>query len=126
MQHIQHTAGIYSFFTRLAQDARREAGQALYWWETGVQCERRYRVIQQWYNLRPDALAEYRMGVQMYGTCRLSFSPTHTTLPRMSGQENAQCCRCWSVSRRISRRRGGCTVAQARLTSPPTLAVWTT
>jgi hypothetical protein len=27
-------------------------------------CERRYRVGEQWYNLRPDALAEYRMGSQ--------------------------------------------------------------
>ena len=25
-------------------------------------CERRYRVGEQWYNLRPDALAEYRIG----------------------------------------------------------------
>ena len=27
-------------------------------------CERRYRVGEQWYNLRPDALAEYRVGSQ--------------------------------------------------------------
>ena len=27
-------------------------------------CERRYRVGEQWYNLRPDALAEYRVGQQ--------------------------------------------------------------
>ncbi len=27
-------------------------------------CERRYRVGEQWYNLRPDALAEYRLGAQ--------------------------------------------------------------
>ena len=26
--------------------------------------ERRYRVVEQWYNLRPDALAEYRIGSQ--------------------------------------------------------------
>jgi protein involved in plasmid replication-relaxation len=29
-----------------------------------VVCERRYRVGEQWYNLRPDALAEYRVGSQ--------------------------------------------------------------
>ena len=33
-------------------------------WETGVVCERRYRVGEQWYNLRPDALAAYRVGSQ--------------------------------------------------------------
>lgn len=27
-------------------------------------CERRYRVGEQWYNLRPDALAEYRIWQQ--------------------------------------------------------------
>ena len=27
-------------------------------------CERRYRVGEQWYNLRPGALAEYRLGSQ--------------------------------------------------------------
>ena len=27
-------------------------------------CERRYRVGEQWYNLRPDALSEYRVGQQ--------------------------------------------------------------
>ena len=62
LQHIQHTAGIYGFFASLAQAARQESGQALCWWETGAMCERRYRVREQWYNLRPDALAEYRVG----------------------------------------------------------------
>ena len=64
LQHIQHTAGIYSFFASLTQAARQEPGQALCWWETGAVCERRYRVHEQWYNLRPDALAEYRVGSQ--------------------------------------------------------------
>ena len=64
LQHIQHTAGIYGFFASLAQAARQESGQALCWWETGAMCERRYRVGEQWYNLRPDALAEYRVGSQ--------------------------------------------------------------
>jgi hypothetical protein len=27
-------------------------------------CERRYRIGEQWYNLRPDALADYRVGRQ--------------------------------------------------------------
>src|SRR5258707_9003661 len=64
IQHIQYTFGIYGCFTRLAQAARREPEQALCLWETGVVCERRYRVGEQWYNLRPDALAAYRVGSQ--------------------------------------------------------------
>jgi len=64
LQHIKHTAGIYSFFASLTQAARREPGQELCWWETGAVCERRYRVGEQWYNLRPDALAECRVGSQ--------------------------------------------------------------
>ena len=63
LQRIGHTAGIYGFFARLAQAARPEEGQAL-WWETGPMCERRYQVGEQWYNLRPDAMAEYRVGQQ--------------------------------------------------------------
>ena len=64
LQRIEHTAGIYGFFTRLAQAAMRESEHTLCWWETGVVCERRYRVGEQWYNLKPDALAEYRVGQQ--------------------------------------------------------------
>jgi len=64
LQRIQHTAGIYSFFANLIQAARREPEQELCWWETGAVCERRYLVDEQWYNLRPDALAEYRVGQQ--------------------------------------------------------------
>lgn len=64
LQHIQHTSGIYGFFAGLVQSATQEPGQVLCWWETGAMCERRYRVGEQWYNLRPDALAEYRVGSQ--------------------------------------------------------------
>ena len=42
LQHIQHTAGIYSFFAALSEAARQEPEQALCWWETGARCERRY------------------------------------------------------------------------------------
>src|SRR5215467_13689283 len=47
--------GIYCFFESVAQAAKKEAGYELCWWETGMVCERRYRVGEQWYNLRPDA-----------------------------------------------------------------------
>lgn len=62
LQHIQHTAGVYGFFAGLAKIAKQHPEQMLRWWETGAACERRYRVGEQWYNLRPDALAEYRVG----------------------------------------------------------------
>lgn len=61
-QHIGHTAGIYRFFAHVAQATRMEADHELCWLETGRVCERRYRVGEQWYNFRPDAQAEYRMG----------------------------------------------------------------
>jgi len=54
LQHMWHNADIYGFFAQLTLAARREAGQAFCWWETGSSCERRYRVHEQWYNLRPD------------------------------------------------------------------------
>lgn len=62
LQHVQHTAGVYGFFAGLAKTAKQHPEQMLHWWETGAACERRYRVGEQWYNLRPDALAEYRVG----------------------------------------------------------------
>jgi Replication-relaxation len=62
VHRIQHTAGIYRFFACLAQAAREQPDQSRCWWETGATCERHYRVGEQRYNLRPDALAEYRVG----------------------------------------------------------------
>ena len=64
LQQIQHTAGIYGFFAGRAQATRREPEYVLYWWETEPVCERRYGVGEQWCNLRPDVLAEYRTGQQ--------------------------------------------------------------
>jgi DNA-binding IclR family transcriptional regulator len=64
LQRIHHTAEIYSFFALLAQAARQEPEHVLSWWETGPVCERHYRLSEQWYHLRPDALAEYRVGQQ--------------------------------------------------------------
>jgi Replication-relaxation len=66
LQHTQHTAGIYGFFVALTQAARREPGHALCWWETGAACKRLYQAGEQWYNLRPDALAEYRVGQRQF------------------------------------------------------------
>jgi hypothetical protein len=85
LQCIQHTAGIYGFFTRLAQSARREPEQALCWWETGVVCERRYQVGEQWYNLKPDASAEYRVGATAY-TFLAKVGWRHHECARSGGQ----------------------------------------
>jgi hypothetical protein len=62
LQRIGHTAGIYGFFARLSLAASQKSEHALCWWKTGPVCERRYRVNEQWYNLKPDALAEYHFG----------------------------------------------------------------
>ncbi len=140
LHRIQHTAGIYGFFTRLAQDARREAGQVLYWWETGAQCERRYRVNQQWYNLRPDALAEYRLGVQHMrfwlewdrGTMNVRdlsikfLSYAHYIASREWARERSMLPLLICVAPDIAQERRIQRVARDRLTSTPELVVWTT
>jgi hypothetical protein len=59
LRHIEHTAGIYSFFAVLSQAARQEQGHRLLWWETGASCERRYRDHDHWHHLRPDAIGEW-------------------------------------------------------------------
>jgi len=140
LQHIKHTAGIYSFFASLTKAARREPGQELCWWETGAVCERRYRVGEQWYNLRPDALAEYRMGLQRTrfwlewdrGTMNVrdltikftsyskyiashEWSREHSMLPVLI-----------CVAPDIAQERRAQRVAQAELTYPPGVELWTT
>ena len=121
LQRIQHTAGIYSFFANLIQAARPEPGQALCWWETGPVCERRYRLNEQWYNLKPDALAEYRVGQQRTrfwlewdrGTMNvrdlaIKFTSYAQYIASREWARETRCCQCSSVSRRRSGRRGGC------------------
>jgi hypothetical protein len=139
-QHIQHTSGIYGFFADLAQTARRQSEQALCWWETGVMCERRYHVGQQWYNLRPDALAEYSVGSQQmrfwlewdrgtmnvrdlaikftsYGNYIASgeWAKEHSRLPLLI-----------CVAPDIAQERRLQRVAQNKLASTPGLVLWTT
>jgi Replication-relaxation len=48
----------------MALAAKQEPEHALCLWERGVMCERRYWMGEQWYNLRPDALADYCVGQQ--------------------------------------------------------------
>jgi predicted transcriptional regulator len=140
LQHIQHTAGIYGFFASLAQAARQESGQALCWWETGAMCERRYRVHEQWYNLRPDALAEYRVGSQQMrfwlewdrGTMNVRDLAVKFTSyanyidSREWARERLGLPVLMCVAPDIAQERRMQRVAQARLSSTPGLVVWTT
>ena len=140
LQHMQHTAGIYGFFARLTQAARREPGQALCWWETGVLCERRYRVHEQWHNLRPDALAEYRAGPQQFrfwlewdrGTMNVrdlavKFDTyAHYVALREWARESSSLPLLVSVAPDIAQERRMQRVAQARLTHTPGLVLWST
>ena len=140
LQRIQHTAGIYGFFARLAQAARQEPGQALCWWETGAVCERRYRVGEQWYNLRPDALAEYRVGQQQMrfwlewdrGTMNVRdlavkfTSYAHYIASREWAREHSMLPVLVCVAPDIAQERRMQRVAQARLTQFAGLVVWTT
>jgi hypothetical protein len=140
LQHIQHTAGIYSFFASLAQAARKEQGQELCWSETGAVCERRYRVHEQWYNLRPDALAEYRLGSQILrfwlewdcGTMNVRdlavkfTSYAHYIASREWAREDSMLPALVCVAPDIAQERRVQRVAQDRLLQSPGLEVWTT
>jgi len=140
LQHIQHTAGIYSFFASLTQAARREPGQELCWWETGAVCERRYQVGEQWYNLRPDALAEYRVGSQQArfwlewdrGTMNVRdlavkfISYASYIASREWARECSMLPVLVCVAPDIAQERRVQRVAQARLTQSAGLVAWTT
>ena len=128
MQHIQHTSGIYGFFASVA-GARRG------WCAKDV-----YRMCEQWYNLRSDALAEYRVGSaadtflvgmgSWHHECARSRHQVYLlhTLYRLavSGQESTQCCQCLSASLLMSRRRGACNVWFRPESRIPWIVLWTT
>src|SRR6266566_8767106 len=140
LQHIQHAVGIYGFFARIAQAARQESEQALCWWEAGAMCELRYKVGEQWYNLRPDALAEYRVVSQRMrfwlewdrGTMNVRDLAVKFTsyasyiASREWARERSMLPVLVCVAPDIAQERRMQRVAQARLTSPPGLVVWTT
>ena len=135
-----HTAGIYGFFTCLAQAARKEAGHELCWWETGAICERRYKVGERWYNLRPDALAEYRVESQQMrfwlewdrGTMNVRdlavkfTSYAHFIASREWAREDARVPRLFCVAPDIAQERRMQRVTQARLAHTSGLVLWTT
>lgn len=65
-RHLDHTVGIYGFFSALSLATQQEGNSGeehrLLWWEVGAGCERRYRDHDHWHNLRPDACGEYQAG----------------------------------------------------------------
>jgi predicted transcriptional regulator len=140
LQRIGHTAGIYSFFASLTQAARREPGHELCWWETGPVCERRYLVGEQWYNLRPDALAEYRVGQRQMrfwlewdrGTMNVRdlavkfTSYAHYIASREWAREHSMLPVLLCVAPDIAQERRMQRVAQDRLTSTPEVVYTTT
>lgn len=140
LRHIQHMAGVYGFFATLAQAARQQPGQGLCRWVTGAVCERRYRVHEQWHNLRPDALAGYRVGPKQFrfwlewdlGTMNArdlvtkftsyaqyiascEWAKERSTLPRLFG-----------VAPDIAQEMRMQRVAQAKLAGIPKMVFWTT
>src|SRR5256885_812815 len=124
----------------LAQAARRTQEQALCWWETGAACERRYRVGEQWHNLRPDALAEYQVGEHRLrfwlewdrGTMNardlaVKFaSYAHYLASREWAREGAKPPWLLCVAPELAQERRMQRVAQASLTSTTELVLWTT
>ena len=103
-------------------------------------CERRYRVGEQWYNLRPDALAEYRVGSQQMrfwlewdrGTMNARdlatkfISYAHYMESRERAKEWSTLPRLFCVSPDIAQERRVQRVAQAALSRIPGLLLWTT
>ena len=103
-------------------------------------CERRFRVGEQWYNLRPDALAEYRVGQQQFrfwlewdrGTMNLRdlvikfssyayFISSHEWARECSMLPALVC-----IVPDLGQERRMQRVAQTRLTHVPGLVLWTT
>ena len=140
LRHIRHTAGIYGFFAALSRAASREPEQALCWWETGAVCERRYRVGEQWHNLRPDALAAYRAGPQHF---RFWFEWDRGTMNardlavKFEAYEHYVASRDWArefasvpglmcVAPDIAQERRMQRAGQASLTHTPGLVLWST
>ena len=137
LQHIQHTTEFTASLPGcLAATAIRTCALLVGDW---ARCERRYRVGEQWYNLRPDALAEYRVGQHMRfwlewdrGTMNVRdlavkfTSYAHHVASREWAREHSMLPVLICVAPDIAQERRMQRVAQARLTSTPGLVVWTT
>jgi len=127
-------------FAALAQAARQHPEQSQYWWETGALCERRYRVGEQWYNFRPDALAEYGVGQEQsrfwlvwdcctMNECDLAIKFTsyaRYVVSREWARERSMLPVMLYSAPDIAQERRMHRVAQARLTYTPGVVAWTT
>src|SRR5260370_24293656 len=96
-------------------------------------CERRYRVGEKWYNLRPDALAEYRVGPRQMrfwlewdrGTMNVRdlavkfTSYAHYIASREWARESSMLPVLVCVAPEIAQERRLQLMAKARLTSSP-------
>ncbi len=103
-------------------------------------CERRYRVGEQWYNLRPDALAEYRVGSQQmrfWLEWDLGTMNPRDLVVKFTSYAQYIASREWArehkmppvlmcVAPDIAQERRMQRVAKARLTSPSGAMMWTT
>jgi hypothetical protein len=103
-------------------------------------CERRYRVGDQWYNLKPDALADYRVGSQQVrfwlewdrGTMNVRdlavkfTSYAHYIASREWAREDARLPRLVCVAPDIGQERRMQRVARVRLTSTPGFVLYAT
>jgi len=103
-------------------------------------CERRYQVGEQWFNLRPDALAEYRVGQEQLrfwlewdcGTMNardlaIKFtSYAHYVASREWAREHATLPVLLCVAPDIAQERRMHRVAQAKLARTPAFMLWTT
>jgi hypothetical protein len=103
-------------------------------------CERRYRVVEQWYNLRPDALAEYRVGSQQMrfwlewdrGTMNVRDLPVKFTsyAHYIASREWARECSLLPalvcIVPDIGQERRMVRVVQTRLAQAPGLVLWIT
>ena len=144
VRHLEHTAGIYGFFASLSQaasqDRLRGRQHRLLWWDTAAASERRYRDHERWHNLRPDAMGEYQAeerqvrfwlewdrGTMNVRDLTIKFtSYAHYVASREWTRECSMLPVLVCVAPDIAQERRMQRVAQARLTSPPGLMVWTT
>jgi hypothetical protein len=61
-KHLRHTAGVYSLLSALHQAARAHPHAQICWFESHLNCARRYFYHGAWHNFRPDATVLYEQG----------------------------------------------------------------
>lgn len=136
----EHAVGDYRLFAGLAQAASKAGELELCWWETRVICERCYRVGDQWFNLRPDALAGYHVGWQhlrfwldwdrdWMSVCDLAIkfsADAHYMASRQWIRESSLLTVLACIAPDIAQARRMIRVALSRLAHASGLVLWTT